>query len=147
MLATRFKGNKGGSEECKAQKACFVCWNKNYCRHGNSHNEEGKDFGKSSNSPIIHNAWKINHNTKAHEYLLLQRHEELARLQHWMGTLHTSHNAIWKLEKIRNSKFKNQVLFQAKFEPLRAHKCSTKSLWSTSAYFDFLTLLWIPCRN
>jgi hypothetical protein len=30
---------------------------------------------------------------KSHEYLLLQRCEELERLQHQMGTLHTSHNA------------------------------------------------------
>ncbi len=31
---------------------------------------------------------------KGHEYLLLQRREELERLQHQMGTLHTSCNAI-----------------------------------------------------
>jgi hypothetical protein len=30
---------------------------------------------------------------KAHEYLLLQWHEELESLRHRMGTLHTSHDA------------------------------------------------------
>jgi hypothetical protein len=56
MLTTRFKGIKGRSKECKVQRMCFACSSKNYCRHGGSHKEEGRNFGKSGSSPIVHNA-------------------------------------------------------------------------------------------
>ncbi len=56
MLATRFKGNKGGLEKCKAQRVCFAYSNEIYCRLGNRHNEKGKDFGRSGNFPIVCNA-------------------------------------------------------------------------------------------
>jgi hypothetical protein len=40
--ATRCKGNKGGSKECKAQKICFACSSTSYYIHGNSHVEVEK---------------------------------------------------------------------------------------------------------
>jgi hypothetical protein len=52
----RFKGIKGRSKECEVQRMCFVCSSKNYCKHGNNCDEKGRKFGKSSSSPIVHNA-------------------------------------------------------------------------------------------
>ncbi len=51
----------------QSSKISFVCSNKSYCKHGNIHNEKGRDCGRPSNS--------------------------LERLRHQMGTLHTSRNA------------------------------------------------------
>ncbi len=54
---------------------------------------------------------------------------------------------FWKSWTIWNWKFKNQILFQTKFKPLKAHKHLPNHFEVTNAYFDFLTFLWIPCRN
>jgi len=54
-LATRCKGNKGGSKEHKAQKMCFARSSASYCIHGNSHVEVEKGLRRSINTPIVHN--------------------------------------------------------------------------------------------
>jgi hypothetical protein len=56
MSTTRFKGIKGRSKECEVQRMCFACPSKNCCRHGNNHDEEGRNFGKPGSFPIVHNA-------------------------------------------------------------------------------------------
>ncbi len=62
-LATRCKGNKGGSKEHKAQKMCFARSSASYCIHGNSHVEVEKGLRRSINTPIVHNVWKAHHDT------------------------------------------------------------------------------------